>query len=135
MKPVPSGRLNSARRQGASQSGEGRLKAIFWTLVLFSIIYVGYKLVPPYVALYQLRDKMEEEARFAVVNRHTDDQIRDIVFRQVQDLDIPVKREDIKVGNTNSAVKISLEYAVPLDLLFYHTELHFNASSDVKSLF
>jgi hypothetical protein len=78
---------------------------------------------------------MQELARFGVVNRYTDEQVRENVFKVVQDLDIPAKREDIKVTATPAIVKISLDYTVPVDLLFYSTELHFSPSSENKSLF
>jgi hypothetical protein len=78
---------------------------------------------------------MQEQARFGVVNRYTDEQVRDAIFKVVQDLDIPAKREDIKVTATQSMVKVSLEYSVPVDLLVYSTELHFSPSSENKSLF
>jgi hypothetical protein len=83
---------------------------------------------------YQLSDKMQEQARFAVVNRFTEDQVRDNIFKVVQDLDIPVKREAIKVVSNNSIVKISMEYTIPVDLFFYHLDLHFSPSSENKSL-
>ena len=99
------------------------------------VIYSGFKIVPIYVSNYQLADKMQEQARFAVVNRYTEDQIRDNIFKVVQELDIPAKREVIKVLATNSIVKISMEYTVPVDLFFYHTDLHFSPASENKSLF
>jgi hypothetical protein len=70
-----------------------------------------------------------------VVNRYTPEQIRDNIFKEVQDLDIPAKREDIKVIATSEVVKISMEYTVPVNLLVYSTELHFSPSSENKSLF
>jgi hypothetical protein len=78
---------------------------------------------------------MQEQARFAVVNRYTEEQIRDNVFKVVQELEIPAKRDVIKVFNTNSVVKISMEYTVPVDLFFYHTDLHFSPASENKALF
>jgi hypothetical protein len=116
------------------QRGAGRLKAILWTVALLLLIYAGIELVPPYINHYQLQDKITEEARFDTVNRKTDDQIRDIIFREIQDLNIPARREDIKVENTYHMVRISVEYTVPVDLFFYHTELHFVAASENKSL-
>jgi len=123
--------LRDGRRR---QRGGGRLKAILWTVALLLLIYAGIELVPPYINQYQLQDKITEEARFDTVNRKTDDQIRDIIFREIQDLNIPARREDIKVENTYHMVRISVEYTVPVDLFFYHTELHFVASSENKSL-
>ena len=98
-------------------------------------VYAAVKIVPPYAAEYQLADKMQEQARFAVVNHYTDEQIRDNVYKVVQDLEIPVKREDIKVEASNRIVKIDVDYKVPIDLLTYHLDLHFTPSSENRSLF
>ena len=117
------------------ERGEGKLKSIIIVAVIVLLIYLAVKIIPPYVNDYQLSDKMQEQARFAVVNRYTEEQIRENVFKTVQDLDIPAKREDIKVVSTNAVVKISMNYTVPVDLLTYHMELHFTPSSESKSLF
>jgi hypothetical protein len=118
-----------------SERGEGRFKAILFTAVILLIIYSGVKIIPVYVSDYELSDKMQEQARFAVVNRYTEEQIRDNIFKTVQELDIPAKREDIKVAASNAIVKISLNYTVPVDLLFYHMDLNFSPSSENKALF
>ena len=124
--------LRNAHRR--SQRGEGKLKAIVFTLIIILGIYVAYKLVPPYVNEYQLQDKMQELARFGIVNRYSDEQVRENVFKAVQDLNLPIKREDIKVTITQATCRIWLDYTVPVDLLFYSTELHFSPSSENKSL-
>ena len=116
------------------ERGEGRLKAVIYIAILLLIIYSAVKIVPVYVSNYQLTDKMEEQARFAVVNRYTEEQIRENIFKVVQELEIPVKRDAIKVFNTNSIVKISMEYTVPVDVLFYHMDLHFSPTSENKAL-
>jgi hypothetical protein len=116
------------------QTGASKLKAIIYTLVFLLLIYTAFKIVPAFVSEYELTDKMQEQARFAVVNRYTDEQIRDNVYKVVQDLDIPARREDIKVIATQSGVKIWMDYTVPVDLFFYRAELHFSPSSENKSL-
>jgi uncharacterized membrane protein len=117
------------------ERGEGRLKGILLVVIVVLAIYSAWKVVPVYVNEYQLSDKMQEQARYAVVNRYTEDQIRDNIFKVIQDLDIPAKREDIKVVSNNSMVKISLEYSVPVDVLMYHTDIHFSPNSENKALF
>jgi hypothetical protein len=77
---------------------------------------------------------MAEQARFAVVNQYPEDQIRDTVYKTMQELDIPAKREDIKILASKSVVKISLDYTVPVDLLVYHIDLHFTPESENKSI-
>jgi predicted membrane protein len=112
------------------QRGEGKLKALVYTAVLIGAVYAAVKVVPAYVAEYQLKDKMSEQARFAIVNRYTEEQIRDNIFKTIQDLDIPAKREDVKVQNTNHGIEISVKYTVPVDLMVYKTELNFSPSSE-----
>jgi hypothetical protein len=116
------------------QRGEGRLKAIIYTIILVSGVYVAFKTVPLYVANYQLKDKMSEQARFAIVNRYSDDQVRDVIFKTVQDLDIPAKKEDIQVANTNHGLRISLDYTVPVDFMVYKTDLSFSPSSEAVDI-
>ena len=119
--------LRNSRR---SQRGEGRLKAIIYTVILVAGVFVAIKLVPPYVAEYQLQDKMNEQAKFAVVNRYSEEQIRDILFKVILDLDIPATRDDIKLSVTPHGVSISVSYTVPVDFLVYKTDLNFNPTSE-----
>ena len=122
------------KRGRRTERGAVTLKNVVLVALAVLAIYLAFKLVPPYVSEYQLQDKMQELARFGIVNHYSDEQIRDNVFKVAQDLDLPAKREDIKVTVTQSIVRISLEYTVPVDLLFYSTELHFSPSSENKSI-
>ena len=122
----------STRR--SRERGEGKLKAIFYTAILIVAVFSAVKILPAYVNDYQLKDKMQEMARFAVVNRYTEDQIRDNLYKAIQDLGIPAKREDIKVTATQKNVSIAVSYTVSVDLIFYHTELHFSPSADNASI-
>ena len=107
---------------------------MIYTAILIAGVYVAVKVVPAYVADFQLKDKMGEQARFAVVNRYTEEQIRDNIFKTIQDLDIPAKREDVKVKNTNHGIEISVSYTVPIDLMLYKTELSFSPSSEGRDI-
>ena len=117
-----------------AQRGESRFKAVAFTAIVVFGIFAAVKLLPPYIAEYQLADKMQEQARFGIVNRYSEDKIREIVFKEAQDLDVPVQKEDIKVLVNQSMVRISVDYTVPIDLLVYKTQLHFTPSSENKSL-
>jgi hypothetical protein len=120
-------KLEAARRR---QRGEGRLKGFLYLAFLIVGVFVAVKLVPSYVSDYQLKDKITETAKFAIVNRYTDEQIKDNIFHTIQDLDIPAKRDDIKVTNTNHGIAIDVTYTVPVDLIFYKTDLNFDTSSE-----
>ena len=113
-----------------AERGGGRLKALIYLAILIVGICVAFKVVPLYVAEYQLQDKMGEQARFAVVNHYSDDQIKDNIFRTVQDLNIPANRDDVKVESTHNGIAITVHYTVPVDLVIYKTDLSFSPSSE-----
>jgi hypothetical protein len=120
--------------KGRSERGNSSLKALLWTAVLIAGAVVAFKMVPVYVAEYQLNDKMQEEARFGVVNGFSEDRIRDEIFKLVRELEIPAKREDIKVVASREVVKISLDYTVPVNLYVYQMELHFHPEAENRSI-
>jgi cell division protein FtsL len=125
----------SKTRTRREQRGAGRLKAILWTTVIVFGAYAAFKIIPVYINEYQLADKMQEQARFAVVNHYTEEQIRDTVYKTAKELDIPVAREQIKVLASQQLVQISLDYTVPVDLIVYRVQLHFTPSSENRALF
>ena len=114
--------------------GGARLKAIVWLLILGSGIYVGAKVVPIYFANYQLQDKMQTEARFAMVNHRTNEEVRDVIYREIQDRDIPARREDIHVESSQRGVRIRVDYTVPVDLRVYQFNMHFTPSVESNAL-
>lgn len=126
--------IKRAKASRRAERGEGKAKAIIFTLIFLAAIYAAFKLVPVYVSEYELADKMQEQARFAIVNHYSDEQIRDNMMKVVQDLQIPAKAENIKVTSTQSAVTITMDYRVPVDLMVYRAELHFTPSSEDKSI-
>jgi predicted membrane protein len=124
----------SKRSRARQQRGASKLTAILYTAFVIFGVFAAIKLLPPYIAEYQLADKMQEQARFAVVNRYSEEKIRETIFKEAQDLEVPVQKEDIKVLASASVVRISLDYTVPIDLMIYKMNLHFTPSSENKSL-
>ena len=117
------------------ERGAGRLKALFWLLVLAAAVFVAVKTIPVFVDDYTLQDKMQTEARFATVNRRSEDDIREVIFKEIQEQEIPARREDIKVEASSRGVKISVDYTVNVDLKVYQLKLHFNPAVDNRSLY
>lgn len=118
----------------SSQRGEGKLKAIIVTVILILCVMAGVKVIPPYVAEYQLNDKIQEIARFGIVNHDSEEAIKEKVFKTMEDLEIPATKDNIKVTAGSSRVTIAVDYTVPVDILFYHVDLHFTPSSENRSL-
>ena len=127
------GREKSVRRT-VGERGEGKFKAILVTVILAFMVYAAVKVVPPYVSEYELSDKMQETARFASVNRNSEDQIRDAIFKTIDELQIPATKEDIKVTAAGGRVTITVDYKVPIDLMVYKFDLHFTPSTANKDI-
>src|SRR5260370_8236129 len=83
-----------------SERGEGKAKAIIVTAIILFVIYAAIKIVPAYVKEYELQDKMQEQARFAVVNRYPEEKIREIIFKKAQDLELPANLKKTKIFAT-----------------------------------
>jgi hypothetical protein len=127
-------KTSGLRIQRRSERGEGKLKAIVVTAILLLGVIAGVKVIPPYVAEYQLNDKIQEIARFGIVEHSTEDQLKDKVMKTIEDLEIPATKDNIKVTAGTQRVTISVDYTVPVDIFFYHVDLHFTPSSENKSL-
>jgi uncharacterized protein DUF4845 len=117
------------------ERGAGHFKAIFWTLVLVSIIYVGFKVVPVLVNNYQFQDGIQNIARFTSVNHSSPDAIKKSVLEEAQKDDLPIQADDIKVQSGGRKVGISVDYSVTVDLKVYQWTLNFHPSASNEALF
>jgi hypothetical protein len=103
-------------------------------LVLGTMAFAAFKIVPAYFANYQLQDSMVTEARFAMVNRKAAGDVQDDVWKKVQELGIPAKKDDIVVMSDPGNVQISVNYSVPVDLVVYQYSLQFHPEADNKPI-
>ena len=98
------------------------------------MIFAGLKILPIYVDNYQMQDAIESEARFAIGNRLNSKDIRDNVWKKVNEIGIPADQDSLKVSASPGSVKISLDYTVPVDLLVYKFTLDFHDHADNRSI-
>ena len=110
------------------EAGAGHLKAIIWTLVLISLIYTAFKVVPYLVNEYQFQDGMQEIARFASAEHEDPAKVREAVLKEAEKDDVPVGADDIKVDGTGGNFRISADYSVTVDLAVYQWTLNFHPS-------
>jgi cell division protein FtsL len=127
--------LDAARAEKrAREKGAGHTKAIIWTMILVAFIYVAAVTLPVLVNEYQFQDTLQEIARFASVNRRTNDQVQKAVLEEAQKEDLPVQAEDIKVAGAGGNVHINVDYSVTIDLKVYQWTLNFHPAASNASL-
>jgi hypothetical protein len=121
-------------RDRCGQRGSGNLKAIIWTVILVACIYSAVIVLPVLINEYQFQDSLQEIARFASVNRKSNDDIRKSVLEEAQKADLPVQPEDIKVEGYGGNVHINVDYSVTVDLKIYQWTLNFHPAANNASL-
>ncbi len=109
--------------------GIASLKTIVVLVILGAAVYLGVSVVPLYYNNYQLEDKMRQEAKFAQTNRRTADDLRKIIYKEAQSLEVPIRSQDIRVEMGPQGAFISTEYAVTVNLQVYRFTLQFRPNS------
>jgi hypothetical protein len=114
------------------QRGGAKLSFFVTIIILGVMAFCAFRLVPTFFANYQLQDAMTTEARFATSTypKKTPEDIRDDVYKKIQELGLPAKKEDVKVTTDGSVVSISLDYAVTFDLIVYQLTHQFHCYAD-----
>jgi hypothetical protein len=119
-------------RVRVGQRGGGKLGFFITIIVLGAIAFCAYKLVPSFFANYQLQDAITTEARFATSTypKKSPDDIQNDVYKKMQELGVPAKKEDVKVSTDGSLVTISLDYSITFDLIVYQLTHQFHLYAD-----
>lgn len=129
------GRRTCATHKRIGEKGAGHLKAIIWTLILASVVYVAIKVIPVLVNEYEFQDGIQNIARFASVNRQSNEQIRQSVLKEAEKDNLPVDAKSIKAEISSGNVSISVEYSVTVDLNVYQWTLNFHPVATNNALF
>jgi PleD family two-component response regulator len=68
------------------------------------------------------------------VNRKGATDVQDDIWKKVQELGIPAKKDDIQVTADQGLVQITVNYSVPVDLIVYQYSLQFHPQVDNKAI-
>jgi len=117
----------------------GTLKAILGVGVFVVLIVVGIQLIPPYFENYQFEDELNNQALAATYSAKTDEDVRAVVYKKAQELEIPVTPEQIKVHRVGTlgtgTLSIEATYTVRVNLPGYPLDLDFHASTKNKGIY
>jgi hypothetical protein len=111
----------------------GRIKTLLGLLVFVTVIYMGWMLLPVYMANYQFQDAIVTLGKFSGSGFKNEDEIREEVMKKAKELDVPVKSDEVKVTRNGNSVEISADYTVVINLINgKQINLHFTPSSREK---
>jgi hypothetical protein len=118
------------------QEGRGNLGCLFAFLLLGALGYLGYKIVPPFMLHYQLKDALDEVAVYEVAGigaskngSGAKQKLEDTVISKAREMGIELSSNNINIERTSDKINIHVEYSVPIDLPFRHYEMKFDFTS------
>lgn len=107
-----------------SQSGQGKLGCILWTLVLAVGILAAVKMIPVRVRVAELTDYAEEQAKWA--GGQSADKIRTRLHNKAQELDLPLAKKNIQVEKSRGKLRVRMQFTVPIDFPGYTYQWDFD---------
>ena len=123
-----------ARWPEGSERGGSKLQVLFALALTAALFVAGIRIIPVYISAFKLEDEVRNKCKFAPVERKSPEVVREELFKEAQDLGLPVSREQIQVSPIGGAgLKISIRYTVPVDLILFNINLPFDYTADSKS--
>lgn len=101
-------------RGNRSMRGEGRAGLLIALILVAAAVFVAVKFIPVYIAAYDLRDMVRNEAARATLK--TDEQILATLLTKGTELDLPLTKKSITMNRTQSKFRIKIHFEVPIDL-------------------
>ena len=98
-----------------SERGEGRFGFIVTLAVFCIVVFLAVKIVPVRIDGYQFKEVLREEARSAAVHRN-DRAVVERILATAEAMDIPLKKENLKLQRTKVELTISATYEKPVEL-------------------
>ena len=112
------------RIRRASERGELKAQVIL-TFAFFGLcIYLGFKFIPVYIAAYDFDSEMQTQAQYAG-SQKPDATIMKELLQKANELELPIRKEHIKISRTVSKLTIRADYTVPVSTLFFTYQWRF----------
>ncbi|MFZ0685146.1 MAG: hypothetical protein WAM89_06340 [Terriglobales bacterium] len=114
------------------------MKYFFWIAVILAIGVAGWRLVDPEITNMVFQDELRDSAaqlgwRTGVTPPNSDEEIRNIVIRKAAKHGIKLDPMQVIVRHSGTGDYmtwyVAVNYAVPVNLLVYSFNLHFNPTS------
>jgi len=93
--------------------GAANVGCIIWLIILSLVGYVLYKVVPVKIASSEFFDTMQEQASFGSIKDPKF--IEYEILKKAEELQLPVKKENLKITKMRDAIKVEAHYEITID--------------------
>jgi hypothetical protein len=114
------------------------MKYVFWIFLAVVTGIAGWRIIEPEVTNIIFQDELKDSAaqlgwRTGAMPPNSDEVLRNIVIRKAAKHDIPLDAKQVTVKHIGTGAYttwfIAVDYTVPVNLLVYSFDLHFNPTS------
>lgn len=98
-----------------NQRGEGKVGLLIAVVIVAVAAFTGIKIIPVRVSAYEFKDVIREEARYGAV-RATNKEVHKRIMERAEDLDIPIKKKDLRITRNRSEITVVAKYVKEIDL-------------------
>jgi hypothetical protein len=106
-----------------------KTRGLIFLLVVAGLFYVGWNLIPPYFNNSQFQESLDDIARKSTYIPRSDTEIKTLVLRQAQSMDLPIREDQVTVTRGAEGLAISVSYRVHVDFPVHPVDLDFTANS------
>lgn len=100
-----------------TERGEGQFGCIIGLIILIAAGWIAFKMIPVKVKAADLRRTVTDSARSA--GQLKDPAIRANILSKARELDLEVKKEDIKIQRARERIRVEVDYVVPVEFPGY----------------
>ncbi len=123
----------TGRQSLGSERGIGAVRALIALLIVVTLAYGAFKLIPVRAAAFRFDDTVRELVVQAGVRRWpiADARLRDEIMARAEKLGLPVDRRNIVIRRGRDRMQIVVEYTVTVPFVFgYQFDWEFSADHD-----
>ncbi len=114
----------------------GTLKALVGFFAIIFVVVACFEVAPPLMANYSFQDDLREVVLMDGNSQKSDEDVRTDVMRRVKERDLPITAKQVNVSRINtpgiSAIYITADYSVTVNIPGYSFDMHFNPTSGNK---
>ena len=118
----------------SGEEGKGSAGCIFAAFLMVVVVFLAFKLAPPYINHYEFKNEMKQEVSRAGARSMPDENIKRNLITTAAKSNIPLKNENINIRRFSNQITIRVEYTIPVDLLITKRDLHFQAEGSSFTL-
>ena len=106
-----------------------RLKSLFGIFVVAAVVYIVWKMMPPYIQAYQFQEELQSISRNNEYSPLDENAIRGEVKKQIAEIGVPVNPELVSIAKGGGDCIIGVNYTVHVDALVRPFDMDFHPAA------